>query len=182
MRTKMKTIIALIAVFSVTGCASLNARNFDYQRDGSRDLAYNGKDVSILLSEMDRTSVQVQITNKSSGTIRLITDESAFTDTNGKSRRVITGDTVVLNRSSAQPPVVVPKGATVSVSLVPADAIDTAGGAGGVFVGDIMPGFGMDKSDQKGKKFSLLMTFRRADDSRFEETVAYVITGPKKSQ
>lgn len=166
---------ALVLLLSLAGCAS--TPNFDYQADGAAGRVHDARDVRIE-AELQRTHVELAISNKTAETLRLITDESALTTIDGRTLRLIPGGTVMASRSGAQAPVVIPAGARVQVQLFAADNVVDTGPALGM--GDIMPGFGMDRSDHTGKIFSLLLAFRRTNDSRFEETVRYRVTGPKK--
>lgn len=168
----------LLVLGACASLAELSKPRFEYEVEKGEGRRFENKKVSVDL-DLNRTTLDLTIQNKASETLKLITDESVFTTVEGKVLRLIPGETVAMNRSAAQPPIVIPGHASVQVSLMASSNVVVT--QYGAMSGDIMPGFGMSSEDLTGKSFTLLLAFKGVSVS-WEETIKYKIVGMKAKQ
>lgn len=86
---------------------------------------YSYEDDNIYISWMiTPTTINFDLRNKSNYSIKIPWDEAAYVDARGKSGRLIHSGIKYSEKSSEQPPSVVPRNATLSDLLIPSDNIN----------------------------------------------------------
>ena len=158
------TCLILAAVFS--SCASMNIPNFNYHLIDSNSKSFEDDELRITTA-IFRDRINLKIENKTNKTLNLITDKSTFLTMNGKSLRIVPEGTVIAQRSSAQPPVVILSQSKINQNFYASD--HSLVGETIVMQGDLMPGFAFDKKDYSGKPFRLFLVFKDNSSSASKE-------------
>lgn len=160
-------IICSLLLLSV-GCATPIKYNIDYSRSENTST----RPYAVIV-DIEPHILNLKIENKSNSTLKLITDESVISTVDGRSIRLITGNTTIINRSNSQPPVIIPRKNTSSIKLMSAN-INTS-------MGVIIPEsfYPYKNYDQFiGKEFSLLLTFEDSNGKKMESLYFFKV-GPQ---
>jgi len=180
-----KMLISFVVLFGLYGCAGLMnhyERQFDYSLSNGKKI-HQSKYVDIEVKGFDISHLTVSFKNKSNGTLRLVMDESIFTNPKGETHRLLSGIATRASAASVQPPIVIPRMANLDKGLYFNNATSTYTQYGTISMyTPVMEGFGRTPSSINGQKFSLLLTFKDSNDKRFEEFVEFTVTNSKVYQ
>lgn len=120
-----------------------------------------------------RSRINFTITNKTDHSIRIIWDEAAFIDVDGQSGRVAHEGVKYADRNASQPPIVIPRGTSLTDFVLPTGrlylvlpaSLRIAAGVSGAGLEHSGPdlqdrlvdGFASEVGKNKGKRFGFLL-------------------------
>ena len=180
----MRKILLSLLLMSLYGCANIPGiwgydRQFDYALTNGKKV-HQSKYVDIEVTDFSIANLKINFKNKTNQTLRLVMDESIFTNPNGETHRLLSG---IATRGSAavlQPPIVLPRKATLNKGLYFNNSNPTYTQYGTIHnYQPVMEGFGRVPASINGQKFSLLLTFKDSNDKRFEEYLEFTVTNTK---
>lgn len=193
MKTKLCTLSAICLIgVSIIGCLGLGSVTWDIglseiERPSDANTRYGEYTVSKVDNEgvenyyyademvgitwnITNTLIEFELENKTKHSIKIIWDEGAFVDTEGKSERIIHSSVKYSEKGNAQPPSIVVRGGSISEAIYPASNVYYSATLEGWRHVPLLPTEKVDKKGLKeeadgyiGKRFQVLLPLEIED-------------------
>jgi len=133
----MKKVLVLIILSSLQSCMmpptgqnalSLELESVEHEGEGVHGGQSFQNDMILIKWSSTPTSLDFDLQNKTSKTIKIIWEEAVYINEKGESNRIMHKGVKYIDRSQSMPPTVVVRGSTVSESCVPVDNVRYSGG------------------------------------------------------
>lgn len=166
----LKTTTLLLAILLTSGCATLTRHSeLAYDYDLASDSVTETKAAKLNIDKIEPNMVFVTVMNKSGKSMKVIWDESSFTDTDGNVHSLIKGTQKMITAGQSVPPSMIPVGAKISEQVTFSDNVQYLGTTW--YIKPIFPcptvGSMCEKKPNFGKTLGLTLTVE-ADGKKSE--------------